>query len=681
MIHSNDASPYSSCSSSTSSSNSTSRTSLGSTHDIRVLDLLPCDPNENDTAPIQCSIRTIQLSSDYGGGASEEYEAISYAWIHETPLIPIFVSGQEIAVMPTLYAALKQLRLQDCKRTLWIDQLCINQSDAKEKSEQVCLMRYIYSNCVQCLVWLGEIPFTEGGIVLKDAESAFEIIEYLAKGYYYEVEDEYKVKGIMLASIPDSIPDCLHRVDNDDDDNEPYGHSKSAAQAMKALKYIVKSHNPWWRRVWTVQEAILPSDGTFLWGPLSLSWETMHRATMVWVGDAGVLPTPVYDLVRADRDYMDYLGNLMSDHIWLESARIEADPLLVMVKKWRGRQASEARDNIYALMGLVPCPKGLTAVGKCDYEMPIVEAFSSFTLDVIVDEESLKPLIIDVRIEPGSGTPGLPNWALDMAGNPRYEKYWYPMYSYEEYNAADGLEPPDWREVRDEAARDNYRTLNLQGFLMDKIQDIKEGISWSTDKHEDDIPLWSTVQSWLAYYKPPTNPNPDDASSVVAYNQHHNSYMNAFARLILGDLVRNDNVDIERHATEQDIQQVVDYLSTAEEIDIDYELQRTAAGTIRNQTFFVTQMGYIGLGHRETQIGDEVWIFPGCNVPLTIRSRGEEQQQRDQNTPQYGGEADKVVVHRDFVGPCYVQGIMQGEAIRDDDGIIKLSNEKTVKLY
>jgi hypothetical protein len=39
---------------------------------------------------------------------------------------------------------------------IWIDQICINQSDIKERGQQLTLMGQIYSSCSVVLVWLGE---------------------------------------------------------------------------------------------------------------------------------------------------------------------------------------------------------------------------------------------------------------------------------------------------------------------------------------------------------------------------------------------------------------------------------------------------------------------------------------------------------------------------------------------
>jgi hypothetical protein len=51
---------------------------------------------------------------------------------------------------------LLRLRLRDEPRLLWIDAVCINQTDNVEKTKQATLMRKIYENAVRVLVQLGE---------------------------------------------------------------------------------------------------------------------------------------------------------------------------------------------------------------------------------------------------------------------------------------------------------------------------------------------------------------------------------------------------------------------------------------------------------------------------------------------------------------------------------------------
>jgi hypothetical protein len=53
-------------------------------------------------------------------------------------------------------AAIARMRLPDADRVLWIDVLCINQGDDKERGHQIKLMSKIYSTGLQNLVYLGE---------------------------------------------------------------------------------------------------------------------------------------------------------------------------------------------------------------------------------------------------------------------------------------------------------------------------------------------------------------------------------------------------------------------------------------------------------------------------------------------------------------------------------------------
>jgi hypothetical protein len=50
---------------------------------------------------------------------------------------------------------------------LWIDAICTNQADEKEKFEQIRMMRDIYRNACMAWIWLGnEMEGTEDAIAL-----------------------------------------------------------------------------------------------------------------------------------------------------------------------------------------------------------------------------------------------------------------------------------------------------------------------------------------------------------------------------------------------------------------------------------------------------------------------------------------------------------------------------------
>jgi hypothetical protein len=67
----------------------------------------------------------------------------------------INVNGYTFFVRRNLVLALDYLRYEKGKRTLWIDAICINQSNTNERNHQVSQMGQIYRNARRVVVWIG----------------------------------------------------------------------------------------------------------------------------------------------------------------------------------------------------------------------------------------------------------------------------------------------------------------------------------------------------------------------------------------------------------------------------------------------------------------------------------------------------------------------------------------------
>ena len=150
---------------------------------IRLLRLLP---DTNKHSAIKCEIVDYSLEL---GGSTHLYEALSYVWGDPKATRQIFVGGYYIDVTISLYSALASLRNHALERTLWVDAVCINQADEREKEQQIPLMAKIYGQAACVLVWLGENT--------DDSDQALQDISLAAQGEPISWTDEAKKNAIL----------------------------------------------------------------------------------------------------------------------------------------------------------------------------------------------------------------------------------------------------------------------------------------------------------------------------------------------------------------------------------------------------------------------------------------------------------------------------------------------------
>jgi hypothetical protein len=111
----------------------------GSWGDIRLVELLPTlNNNSNTNNVISCRLHTVSFH-DFPA-----YEALSYHWGDPNITLPITLDGKSFQVTKNLAEALQCLTVTDESRFLWVDAICINQTDDSEHSQQVRSMARIY---------------------------------------------------------------------------------------------------------------------------------------------------------------------------------------------------------------------------------------------------------------------------------------------------------------------------------------------------------------------------------------------------------------------------------------------------------------------------------------------------------------------------------------------------------
>ncbi|KAK0648435.1 heterokaryon incompatibility protein-domain-containing protein [Cercophora newfieldiana] len=455
---------------------------------IRLLQLLPGAPG----SPLTCSLCDERLDNP-----NIEYKALSYCWGEEHPQSPLFIADspgdvkglKQLPIRPNLAAALSQLRtnilaccdptctcqddsdddathpVEDCHFTrpanIWIDAVCINQTDLTERSHQVALMYEIYTRATTIIAWLGPA-------------------------------DAYTLSALRmiyaLARLPEACPD-----DQDNRDNEEKRHNIDITPARRHLGvnpaftpfWIALGHffadNDWWERIWIVQEIVLAKRVIMVVGPWGMTWSQLVKAQEVFHRDGiyeqlcdATLPSGefahMWPVIAGflKVGWLESLRNLVSGTVTMAG---ETAALMTMLS-WAFRyKATNSRDKVYGILGVL---KGLGVtlpieprddISVCEVYMHAAKLIHDQTGDLLFLEA-----VENNRVPEPVRRFDLPSWTPDFA-------------------APNNLLPISWARLADEAAlhrqswnphwsggeRDlckfniSTRTVTVRGFRMDTI--------------------------------------------------------------------------------------------------------------------------------------------------------------------------------------------------------------------
>ncbi len=174
--------------------------------------------------------------------------------------------GLEVTITENLFYALKQIISNagtESITPIWVDALCINQSNESEKSSQVNMMSDIYSAASKVIVWLGKDDPSPRFLWMH---TSVELEKYLTDVAFG------KLDGIPTADVLKSL-------------------------GMESLQ---EWQDMWWnyvsffrgqryfRRVWIIQETALARDITVLCGSQVLDWTRLVViGNLLLVSDVG----------------------------------------------------------------------------------------------------------------------------------------------------------------------------------------------------------------------------------------------------------------------------------------------------------------------------------------------------------------------------------------------------------
>ncbi|KAF2832826.1 HET-domain-containing protein [Ophiobolus disseminans] len=118
---------------------------------IRLLQVYACAENEAKDAPLRCQLHRVDLA------ATPDYTALSYVWgEYSSPPDSVLCNNVAVPVTRNCYSALQHLRAINGSFSIWIDAICIDQTDQEDKTQQIGLMGDIYSQAKVTYIWLGK---------------------------------------------------------------------------------------------------------------------------------------------------------------------------------------------------------------------------------------------------------------------------------------------------------------------------------------------------------------------------------------------------------------------------------------------------------------------------------------------------------------------------------------------
>ncbi|KAL8335352.1 hypothetical protein RB598_009515 [Gaeumannomyces tritici] len=608
---------------------------------IRLLRLYPASPD--DSLEVEIYISSLE--------ENPVYEALSYVWgdPSENPdsePTEICIRGTgKWTVTPNLRGALTTLRHQTTEpRTLWVDALCIDQSNKNERSSQVRVMRDIYAQASRVVVWLGS------GRRGPEVREAVELFTGEADDVHWS-------------------------------DPRVHGHT------MGAL-FLLLVHK-WWLRIWTLQEAVVARRVVFVQDGLEIEGDLMRRLRercnrhhadgCCYPAAAAVEDGP------AGRSSNEEIHGHMSLHFEKLGAVVEmqrqmGDPrrsaaldLPTVASRSRGRDATDPRDKVYGVLGL--CAG--VSTDWVDYNLSIEDTYItaaresirlSGMLDVLShafpetehnnddDERHFPPA--DERVPSQVSVPTwVPDWSRKYLQVQNLLVVWDYVHPIRQSWAACGKHLAQVDMIPKGAPVP--RALAVSGLMLDTIERIGRPRIWW---HQGDEKIFAAWRKLSGVDRDPLAGYPAGGSVLDAYwrtlcldKSHQEADEDKTFQEADGgrDAFFHGEWWFKQMLTARDLPDPRGEATSYRQTMYDQHIRNRTVG----RAFFVSARGYFGLAPAGAVSGDCIYVLAGGRPAYVLRPL-------EVPTPQ--GDCDSVPAMT-LVGECYVQGIMRGEAVKEVD--------------
>ncbi|KAM7192137.1 Heterokaryon incompatibility protein (HET) domain containing protein [Naviculisporaceae sp. PSN 640] len=627
------------------------------------------------------------------------YGAVSYVWGSSvaSDLIEIRVNDQTHLVGKNLHAALTEFRRQKVSGWLWIDAICIHQSDQEEKSWHVDRMRDVFQEAELVHIWLGPAaPGTDTAmdLIIRYGPRAFksnaihlrkrihlfgweghDIMSYLSqfKGQPQEPPELTWVPKVgpftaMTVQLGDMIYDFMHESGWE----KAFKGKRTIAPNSLIAGMQDLLRRDYWHRIWVIQEVALARQGQVYCGAKTVSldeldavWTTLffcvqRQPDKVLPGTQN-LRGPFHGGLYPNKAMTTRLSRRLPDP---DVSLGFMDYLLEFGSAPRRYHytASDPRDLVYGLLGVLSPTERLGI--HADYTMTSGRVLAKFTKAVLGTAGS--SLDLNHSFPRQGHIPDCPSWVPDWVTIGKYGPVPYPFktgYDWRNYEASGELLQPD--NLKYDITPD-YMTLRRAGCRVAIITEVMEAPEWVRPSEWPCDWRIKDHEKWLQDIKEfvglgiETGPAEDYIWRTLAqrHKDHrpveHSDGLNQWRdenNHIVRKIMRREPIDPnELSETEAEFFWKGPYAYYLDGWGVD-RLEDRIDQLMHNwvmmclalpeRTFFKTNKGMFGIGHISVQPGDILALIWEVPAPMVLRPREE------------GGFTVQ--------GDAYVDGIMHGE--------------------
>ncbi|KAI7763653.1 hypothetical protein LZL87_014008 [Fusarium oxysporum] len=592
----------------------------------------------------------LQLSAElisYPLLSAPPYHAISYVWSHgPQDMRSMMLNGKLFRVRGNVHDILVNCSSFSGPQLVWIDTICINQDNIAEKNLQVRVMQSIYARAAHVLICLGGTSSHFAHSLVTELQA---VRNMWGKDYLVGHVAGF---GTRLRT-------------------DPYLRAR-----VKGLVDLMR--HPWFSRVWVVQEAVVASRAMFFYGSESIPWMELYGWQETICNGRVLSPLVVFASDSPESlasDMTDLLGFLSMSFLVayrMEYATFGPRSLAHVLRVFGEKIATDPRDKVFALVGMAAESADIRLKSLIHYSRPVEDVLLDLANYLLDTEQALG--VFDLGgLRQGDRIPGLPSWAVDWSAI-RVVASLNPIFSSSEirYHAS-GRKPS---RVRRGGSR---REIVVGGQRVDQIARLapspgawplsgplalfmanypSQALSLAQQHVPDPYPHWRGGQPleeavWRTLIGDKTSSaRPAPAScgnSVRTLMEFLRDLGDRFGvDRLLSSMSSMSPEEIQRDlgVTPEQQQEVQRAYKEFEEIDFLFDIGKGASTFI----FCVTENGYIGMVPQVSEVGDDICLVYGVDVPCILR---------------FAGENDEITKTRKYqlVGDAYIHGIMDGEAL------------------